>query len=110
MHLHRKDYIHYHHAQIGRIAQIFTFDNAGITRVFLLLDCIRQSHSRDLLLDLPILDSQSGQQVNVGLPAVQGKKLYVLPLSAHGLSGGSLEYEPISPTSILWVSSRVQFL
>lgn len=108
--LHRNDFIKYHGAQVGRIIHIFTVENAGILRVFFVLEQVRSSVGRDLILDLPFLQPTKATTI-VGLPAVVGSKLYVIPLQDSALSGGGLTRTTIDFAGrLLWVDWNIQFL
>lgn len=103
----RGDVIQYHGNEVGRLDQVFVHELMHVRRVFCLITRVISSpqHQKDNVLDMPLLQI-SNDQLIVGLPAISGQKLYMLPVS-HGDSERNLVK---GDDMFLWVDWQIQFL
>ncbi|SLM35923.1 hypothetical protein LPUS_05324 [Lasallia pustulata] len=113
----RTKYDRYHNDSIARISHTFTHEVvAGSRRLFLDVTPIipSQPPRNDELLAVPVL-KVAGESDIVGLPAVEGTRLYVLPFieqdgNGMELSMGKMSIDLESEDKVLCVNWNIQFL
>lgn len=99
----RGDFLLYRDGEMGSLQQVMLHELRGTTRLFaIILKVDQSSQAKDWVLKLPILDTTEQVEV-IGLPAISGKRLYMLPVSGGGpwVLGGK---------QLLWVDWQIQFL
>lgn len=99
------DVIQYHDNKIGRLDRVVSHELMNVRRVFCLVTEVSLTqHQRDDVLGVPLLQL-SKDQVLIGLPAISGRKLYMLPVSRDSdnelIKGDDM---------LLWVNWQIQFL
>ena len=90
---------------IGRIDHVFVHALFNRQRLFLIITKVTQTAAMDQILGLPMLDTQNKQEL-IGLPAVAGRKLYIVPVIQ--VEEG-LQFVPGS-INLLHVDWQIQFL
>lgn len=101
----RGDVIQYHNSELGRLDQVFVHQLMHVRQIFCLVTKVLLSQDqRDNILDVPLLQPSKNQLI-IGLPAVSGQKLYMLPVSRDSendlIQGDDM---------LLWVDWQIQFL
>lgn len=100
-----RDVIQFHEDKIKRLDHIFTHENLHEGRLFLLSPrLLFLKIKKNNVLDMPLLKT-SNNQLMIGLHAILGHKLYMLPVSQDG--SDSLRS---GDDMLLWVNWHIQFL
>lgn len=103
----RGDVIQFHDDKIGRLDHIFTHENLYERRLFCIVTkATLVEDKKDDVLDMPLLKI-SNNQLMISLPAILGRKLYMLPVSQDGsdsLRSGDAD------DMLLWVRWHIQYL
>lgn len=99
------DVIQYHNQDIGRLNQVLVHELLNVRRVFCLITKVPVTQDQtDDVLDVPLLQLSSDRLL-IGLPAISGRKLYMLPVSR-----GSDRDLVKGDDMFLWVDWQIQFL
>ena len=98
-------YIRYRNNQLGQLQHIMLHELRGKKRLFaVILKVIPSAIGKDWVLKLPLLQA-TDERVVVGLSAMKGDKLYIVPSSMEG-------YGPtvLGGKNLLWIDWPIQFL
>jgi len=99
------DFIHYRGSSIGRIDHIFIHEVVkGQKRMFAVVKRVVDQKKKDHVLNLPILWVSDETDI-VGLPAITGRKLYIISVKQR--TGGGLD---LGGRDLLFVDWQIQFL
>ena len=99
------DVVQYHNNKMGRLDQVLVHQLLNVRRWFcFIMEVCHSSNKKDDILDVPLLQLLEDRHL-IGLPAISGKTLYMLPVSR-----GSENELLTGDDMLLWVDWEIQYL